>query len=37
MRRYCDRYPDSYFAHNKENGGHGSGITTESAMRGKIF
>lgn len=23
---YCDKYPNSYFLYNKENGGHGSGI-----------
>lgn len=25
-RRYCEKYPESYFLINKENGGHGSGI-----------
>lgn len=25
-QNYCDKYPDSYFLYNKENGGHGSGI-----------
>ncbi len=25
-QRYCDKYPNSYFLYNKENGGHGSGI-----------
>lgn len=23
---YCDKYPNTYFLYNKENGGHGSGI-----------
>lgn len=25
-KRYCDKYPHTYFLYNKENGGHGSGI-----------
>lgn len=25
-RRYCEKYPETYFLYNKENGGHGSGI-----------
>lgn len=24
--KYCEKYPDTYFLYNKENGGHGSGI-----------
>lgn len=37
-QRYCDRYPDSYFLYNKENGGHGSGINYGIRYaRGKYF
>ena len=37
-QRYCDRYPDSYFLYNKENGGHGSGINYGiHYARGKYF
>ncbi|MCI7523142.1 glycosyltransferase family 2 protein [Roseburia hominis] len=37
-KRYCDRYPDSYFLYNKENGGHGSGINYGiHYARGKYF
>ena len=25
-QKYCDKYPETYFLYNKENGGHGSGI-----------
>lgn len=25
-KRFCDKYPQTYFLYNKENGGHGSGI-----------
>ncbi len=25
-RKYCEKYPDTYYLYNKENGGHGSGI-----------
>ena len=25
-QRYCEKYPETYFLYNKENGGHGSGI-----------
>ena len=25
-KRYCEKYPQTYFLYNKENGGHGSGI-----------
>lgn len=25
-RAYCEKYPQTYFLYNKENGGHGSGI-----------
>lgn len=37
-QKFCEKYPDTYFLYNKENGGHGSGINYGiKYAKGKYF